>query len=261
MTREHLKQNKKLASMLLLAVSTVCAVVIFVKVAGLSVAASKANTLLEDAVAQSKPDAQETENRLADSKAIAEKLKKDNLFAPPPPKQHPVTFVSGIMGNEVLINDTWYRIGQTVGDAKIVAIEPTQVKIEWDGNEKVFAPIDAPIPAAQAGSRPGTEVARAGQTSGGGAEMVQASGGAQMPGGPGMGRFGNLSEEERARRMEQFAGMRERLESMSEAERERFRDEMRQRFGGGPPGGFGGDRFGGDRGPRGDREFGGRRGR
>ncbi len=254
MIREQLRQNKKLTSMLLLAASAVCAVVILVKVAGSFAAASKAEALLEEAIAQSEPDARETQNRLADSKAISEKLKKDNLFAPPPPKQHPVSFVSGIMGNEVLINDTWYRIGQTVGDAKIVAIEPTQVKIEWDGNEKVFAPIDAPIPVAPAGSRPGTEVARAGQTSGAGAEMVQASGAAQMPGGPAMGRFGNLSEQERAAMRERFMAMRGQFESMSEAERDRFRSEMRDRFGGGPPGG------GQGRGPGGGGDFG-RRGR
>lgn len=250
MRHEHLKQKRNFASILLLGASTVCAVLILVQVTGFFADSSKANTLLKDAVAASKPDANAVEKRLADSKTVAEELKKKNLFAPPPPKQHPVTFVSGIMGNEVLINDTWYKLGQMVADAKIVAIEPTQIKTLWDGQEKVFAPIDAPTPASPPGSGRGPEVAKAEGAGGQGAAMVQASGGAPMPGGPGMGMFGNLSEEDRARMREQFMAMRGRFENMSDAERERMRDEMRQRFGGrgGEGGGFG------DRGP-------GRRGR
>jgi hypothetical protein len=65
------------------------------------------------------------------------------LFAPPLPKKHPVSQVSGILGNEVLINSKWYKVGDKIGDAKIVAIESTLVKIEWEGKEKVFAPISA----------------------------------------------------------------------------------------------------------------------
>jgi len=48
----------------------------------------------------------------------------------------------------VLINGKWYKVGDKIGDAKIVAIEPTQVKIEWEGKEKVFAPISAVSAAA-----------------------------------------------------------------------------------------------------------------
>lgn len=231
MRYEHLKQKRNFASILLLGASTVCAVLILVQVRGFLADSSKASTLLKDAVAASKPDANDVEKRLADSKTVAEELKKKNLFAPPPPKQHPITAVSGIMGDEVLINDTWYKLGQMVGDAKIVAIEPTQIKTLWDGQEKVFAPIDAPTPAGPSGPRPGGEVAMAGQPGGEAAAMVQA-GGPPMPGGPGMSMFGNLSEEDRARMREQFMAMRQRFENMSDAERERARDEMRQRFGG-----------------------------
>ena len=249
MVHEHLRQKRKLASILLLGAGIVCAVLILVQVQGFLADSGKASTLLKDAVAVSKADANDVQKRLADFKTVAEELKKKNLFAPPPPKQNPVTAVSGIMGDEVLINDTWYKIGQTVGDAKIVAIEPTKVKIEWDGQEKVFAPIDAPTPAGPPGARPGGEVAMAGQPSGEAAAMVQASGGPPMPGGPGMGMFGNLSEEDRARMREQFMAMRDRFQNMSEEERQRMRDEMRQRFGG--RGGEGGGSGGRGRGRRG----------
>ena len=249
MRYEHLKQKRKFASILLLGAGIVCAVLILVQVRGFLADSSKAGTLLKDAVAANKPDANDVEKRLADSRTVAEELKKKNLFAPPPPKQHPVNAVSGIMGDEVLINDTWYKLGQMVGDAKIVAIEPTRIKIEWDGQERVFAPIDAPTPAGPSGPRPGAEVAKAEGAGGEVAAMVQASGGPPMPGGPGMGMFGNLSEADRARMRDQFMAMRERFENMSDAERERMREEMRQRFGGrGDEGGGFGDRGPGRRG-------------
>ena len=47
----------------------------------------------------------------------------------------------GILGREALIGDKWYKVGDSVGDAKIVAIEPTKVKVVWDGQEKEFSPI------------------------------------------------------------------------------------------------------------------------
>jgi len=46
----------------------------------------------------------------------------------------------------------------------------------------------------------------------------------------GMGRFGNLSPEERRRLEEQRRRMRERWEQMSEQEREQFRRQMQERF-------------------------------
>jgi len=239
---EHLKHKRKFALILLLGTPTVCAALILVQVKGFFTDSSKAVTLLKDAIAASKTDANDVEKRLADFRAVAEELKKKNLFAPPPPKQHPITAVSGIMGNEVLINDTWYKLGDMVGDAKIVAIEPTQIKTLWDGQEKVFAPIDAPTPAGPSGPRSGPEVAKAEGAGGEAAAVVQASGGPPMLGGPGMGMFGNLSEEDRARMREQFMAMRDRFQNMSEEERQRAREEMRQRFGGrdGEGGGFGG---------------------
>lgn len=74
-------------------------------------------------------------------KKVAETLKKKNLFVKEPKKEHPVKEVDGILGDEVLIGDNWYKTGAKIGDAKIVSIEPTQVIIEWDGKEKAFAPL------------------------------------------------------------------------------------------------------------------------
>jgi hypothetical protein len=138
-------------------------------------------------------------------------------------KQHPISYVSAIMGNEVCINEQWYKLGDVVKDAKIVAIEPTQVRIEWEGQEKTFAPIDAPI-IERPSQRPSvTEVAKAEGSEEGQAETVQVQTDIEGAGGPpGMGRFGFMSPEEMARMRERFM---------------RFRGDMGRRFDGRGPGG------------------------
>ena len=141
MQNNYLKD--KFVVIVLLGVSVFLGIMILVKVRGFFVALAWAENVVKRAVAQSEPDANDVKEHLAKSKTIAEELKKKNLFAPPPPKKHPVSQVSGILGDEVLINDKWYKVGDKIGDAKIVAIEPAQVKIEWESKEKVFAPINA----------------------------------------------------------------------------------------------------------------------
>lgn len=140
---DYLKDKKDLVAKVLLGVSAVLVILTLVKAAGFFVASASAKRLVKDAVAQSKPDANDMEKYFAKSRTIAGELKQKNLFAPPPPRQHPVKQVWGIFGDEVLIEGKWYKVGDTVGDAKIVAIEPAQVKIEWEGKEKSFSPFDA----------------------------------------------------------------------------------------------------------------------
>ena len=50
----------------------------------------------------------------------------------------------------MLIKAKWYKVDETVGDAKIVAIGPTQVTVEWKSKKKVFLPIDATVKGSQA---------------------------------------------------------------------------------------------------------------
>lgn len=240
MRYEHAKQKQRLISIILLAVSAFLAVLAGLKANDLVAASSNPHRPTGNAAARDEMTETDMKELLADARKVAEDLKEKNLFAPPPPKQHPVKQVAGIMGDEVLVGGRWYKVDDTVGDARIVAIEPDRVKIEWDGNEKYFAPIDAASSSAPGGRRPRAPVAKAGATGEEGPEVVQV----QDDGGtrPGMGRFGGLSEEQRAGMRERFARMRERFENMSPEERERFRDEMRERFGGRRPGGPGGPR-------------------
>ncbi len=211
MKLDYLKEKKELVSVILLGVSAVLAVLILVKVTGFFTAPARAEKIVKNAV-QNNTDANDMDKYFAKYKALANELKKNNLFTPPPPKQHPINEVLGIFGNEVLIKDKWYKVGDSVGEAKIVAIGPTQATIEWDGEEKTFAPIDAKGSSQPGGprGRGSRAVAKAGQPGGGSAQMVA------------VGREGRGG-------MEGFRGMRERFQNMSEAERDRFRAEMQAR--------------------------------
>lgn len=255
MNINNLKEKKELISVVLLGVSVVLAVSIIIKVTGFFTASAKAENIVKTAIAQNAEDANDVDKYFTKYKTLADALKKNNLFAPPPPKQHPVSEVLGIFGDEVIIRDKLYKVGDKVGDAKIVAIEATQVTIEWDGKTKTFSPMDAGSASGPGGPRGSRGSARGGPprpgSGGGTAQMVtvRSQGGPTAGPGGGMGPFGggmrerfmNMSESDRNRFRTEMQERRERYMNMSEAERERFRAEMRERFGGGrsfgPPGG------------------------
>ena len=102
---------------------------------------------VEDAVAhalnQNNREPNDVQRYLKAAQEVAAALKEKNLFIIKPPKQHPVKQVDGILGNEALIGDKWYKAGAKIGDAVLLAVEPTQVRIEWDGQEKTFPPLAA----------------------------------------------------------------------------------------------------------------------
>ncbi len=271
MKLDYLKEKKELVSVVLLGASAFFAVLILVKVTGFFAASAKAESLVKKAIAQNETDANDMDKYFAKYKVLADALKKNNLFAPPPPKEHPIKEVPGIFGDEVIIGDKLYKLGDKVGDAKIVAIGPTQVTIEWDGNKKTFAPIDSKGPSQPGRPSGSRATASSGGPGVGSAQMVAVgSAGGPMGGRGGMEgvmagmreRFQNMPEAERNRFMAERRERMERFQNMSEAEREKFRAEMRERFGGGQPQGGGrppggGRSSGGERGPGGG---GGRRG-
>ena len=219
MKLDYLKDKKEIISTGLLWFSVAVGVVILVKTAEFFAGNVKAATLLKQVAEQGAYDPNETDTKkyLAESKQIAETLKKKNLFIPPEPKKHPVSQVLGILGDEVLINGKWYKEGDKVGDAKIVRIEPTFVKIRWDGKEKEFAPISAgessqPDDANRQG-RPGEK------------KENEKSQNQDRPERRGRGEF-RMSPEGRDR-------IRERMQNMTEEERQQYRERMRSERGGG----------------------------
>lgn len=250
--KDLLKNKKELVPTVLLGVSVLCGILILVKVTSFFVASARAESVVKRAIEQNGADPNNIEKQLASSAAITDELKKNNLFAPPQAKQHPVTEVSGIFGDQVLIKDKWYNVGDTIADAKVVAIGPTSVTIMWDGKEKSFLPIQAVIAEDKSGPRGRTATTKENEGEGknggeGGATKVTINVEGGMP--PGFGGRGGPEEG--------FMAMRQRFENMSEQEREAFRNQMRERFAGGR-GGPGGGRDSGGRGGPGGRRPGGR---
>ena len=239
--KDHLKNKAELVPTVLLGVAVLCGILVLVKVTSFFVASARAENVVKRAIKQNQTDPKNMEKQLASSAAITDELKKNNLFAPPLAKQHPVKEVSGIFGDQVLIQNKWYNAGDMVKDAKIVAIGPTSVTIMWGGKEKSFLPIQAKIVEAKSGQRGRTATAnrKEGDNKGGNGEKsptkvtVKVEGPGPRPGGrggPGEG----------------FMAMRQRFENMSDREREEFRNRMRERFsrdgGRGGPGGHPGGR-------------------
>ncbi len=150
MKPEYFRQNEELIPLVLLVASAAFAVLIMVKTTSFFAASAKAEHVVKRAIEQNGSNAEDIEESVAKASAIADELKSESLFVPPAPKRgHPVTAVLGILGDEALIRGKWYKAGDNVRDAKIVAIEPTRVRIEWQGVEKVFSPIQT---ASQSGS-------------------------------------------------------------------------------------------------------------
>jgi len=243
---KDLREKKELVSVVLLGFSAFLAVLILVKVTGFFTAPAKAELLVKKAVAQNNTGANDMDKYFAKYKALANELKKNNLFAPPPPKQHPVKEVWGIFGDEVIIRDKLYKVGDKVGEAKIVAIEPTQVTIEWDGKKKTFAPFEAKGSSQPGGPGGSRASARGGPpgAGGGSAQMVTIP----LPGKPMSGsgdvikkmskKFQNMSGADRDKFMAVMKKRSKEYKEMSEEERIQFKSEMIEKFsGGGPDGG------------------------
>lgn len=138
---KFIKNKKELMLVLLFICSAILAASIFVKFVDFFVASAKAKQLVKEAADRGRVEASEIDKFLADSKKLAEELKKKNLFVQPLQKVNPVKAVMAIFGKEVFIDGQWYKAGDKVGDAEIVSIGPAQVKIKWNGSVKTFAPI------------------------------------------------------------------------------------------------------------------------
>jgi hypothetical protein len=108
-------------------------------------------------LARSERDPNSLKQCLGAARKTADTLKQNNLFIKTPPKQHPVKQVEGILGSEAFVGGKWYKVGDKIADAKIVAIGATKVEVEWDGKKTSFSPIQAASagPPARPGARPG----------------------------------------------------------------------------------------------------------
>ena len=220
MKLDYLKDSKDFVTIALLGISAFLGIVILIKVTVFFVDSARAESLVEKAAAQSRPDPNDMEKYFVESRTIADELKNKNLFAPPPAKQA-LKQVSGILGDEVLINGKWYKVGDRVGDSKIVAIEAAQVRIEWEGKEIILSPMQAtssPGPGARGRTRADIKKGKEPNT-----QTVQTRPQRRpMPERQGRRRSRNLSPEARARR-------RERLENTSEEKKQETKNNTREK--------------------------------
>jgi hypothetical protein len=226
------ENKRRLLPVVLLVVAVFSGAGALAKVTGHFMALSKAEDIVKQAIAQSKSDPNAVEIQVAKAKPLADELKKNNLFSPPPPKANPVKDVQ-IFGNEAWINGKWYKAGDMVADAKVVAIGPTSVTIEWNGTKKDFYPIQAKVAET---AKPTRGPSQPGRPSGGAEKSGPGQVTVQIQSGPSQGGRGGF--------MGNFGAMRDRFRNMSQQEREQFFRDMRARreqMGGG----FGGRGSGG----------------
>jgi hypothetical protein len=134
-------KNRERISLTLVAAAVLLGAWACAKVAGFYVQRVQMQRVLT--VTQNKRDPNGLKQSLGQAKKAADTLKQSNLFVKTPPKQHPVKQVEGILGSEAFIAGKWYKVGDRIADAKIVAIGATKVEIEWDGKKTSFSPIAA----------------------------------------------------------------------------------------------------------------------
>ena len=157
MKLEYIKEKKELISVALFGISVLFAILVTIRIISyfkLSAKAQNIEDMYETIIAKDNNKSDNIDKYLSPTKEMAKNLKKVNLFAPPQERRNPVTQIPCILGNEVFINDKWYKEGDMVQDAKIIAIEPTKVTIEWDGKTTIFRPLDAPMASSGPGERP-----------------------------------------------------------------------------------------------------------
>lgn len=155
------------------------------------------------------------------SKAIEEMQKKNPFSGVQPEPALPQCL--GIFGRCALFGDQWYKAGDTVQDAKIISVGPSEVKILWQGKEQTLKPFDVEVEYQK--SQPvGPTASAAPQTE----QPTVAQRPSEMPPMPPMGGRGfnpfNMSPDE-------LAQMRDRFMNMSPEERRRAFEEMRGRRG------------------------------
>jgi hypothetical protein len=215
MKTDYLKNIKELVPKICIVFSVIFAVSMVVKGGSVLGDLSRARALVEDTAKESQGEIKVSEETSEATKAVVEQLRKKNLFSPVPEKKKAVEKVSGIFGDEALINGKWYKAGDKIEEAEILALEATLVRIKIDGVEKNFYPLTVNGSDANANEE---------RPSPGRAEDRSGRGGGERPS------RGDRPERGGGRDGASWEEQRERYRNMSEDERREFRDSMRERF-------------------------------
>jgi len=173
---------------------------------------------VDKAIEQYKTMEKQAASTLQTSTKINEGMRKKNLFSGSQPTP-PMPQCTGILGNYALFGQEWYKTGDIVQDAKILSVNPTEVKILWQDKEQILRPFDVEVQYAKSqasGPAPSGQPAAQSQP--------------EQPPMPMMGgRFGGM--DPRTMSPDQLAQMRDRFMNMSPEERRRAFEEMRGRRG------------------------------
>jgi hypothetical protein len=169
------------------------------------------------AIEQYKTTEQQAASALQTSPKTADEMGKKNLFSgsQPAPSMPQCT---GLLGSYALFGDQWYKAGDSVQGAKILAVEPTEVKILWQEKEQILRPFDVEVQYAKSPASSPTP---------GGQPAAARSQSASPP--PMGGPFGGM--DPRNMSPDQLSQMRDRFMNMSPDERRRTFEEMRGRRG------------------------------
>jgi len=252
MNRNHVNSGMWYASRALFVAAAVLVVLTVTKVSGYMTSSGLVAKTVRQVKARNGSDEETVQNLMAKDRRIAEQLKKKNMFAPPPPSPKPPVCL-GIIGDRAIINGKQYKAGDNVGGAEIISVGARDVVIKWEGKEITLVPFAVsnlappsrkPTPSSRGENKPASE---SGPTEvkvedrAGSGPVMRSEG---FGGYGGRGGFMGMSPEERRRMIERYR-------NMSEAERERFREERRRMFmreggsfrGGGFRGGFPGGGF------------------
>jgi len=218
MKTEPLRHNRSPLAMVLLAMAALLGAAALYAVAECLMATAQAELAVARAAGASASDPNALNAQTTRAQSAADALKKKNLFTPKPPKQNPIKEVMGILGSEALINGQWHKAGDSVGDAKILAVEPTKVRVSWNGQEKEFTPMASE--GLGGGNGPG-------RPSSGRPPSARPNGPPQRPPDGAMrrgpGRPPSLSPGPRG-------GQKEPSRSMSPEERRKLSEQMRERI-------------------------------
>jgi hypothetical protein len=140
-----LKKEQKLFSVALLGFSILLAVVLLWRIQNFLKVSMWARVVVNSAVQQIDIPTPDTTKYLSPDKEIVAALIQDNIFILQATPVSPISEVRAIFGDSALINGKWYKTGDSIGQARIVAIEPSQARIEWNGTTKTYSPVEASI--------------------------------------------------------------------------------------------------------------------
>lgn len=140
-----IKQTTKHIHLILLAASLLLIGAMAVKVFAYTASYKSISVRIANALDAANGKGDDAKTYSANYTDIAAELKKKSVFAPPPSKKkNSVTSIDGILGDSALIKGKFYKVGDKIGDAKLISIHPTYIVIKFDGKETKVYPLAKP---------------------------------------------------------------------------------------------------------------------